>query len=279
MSAPASSPRKLPGSLENNRMLDRWLRFNADGTVTIFPGKVEIGQGILTVLVQMVADELDIALERVRLAPADTSRSPNEGMTSGSRSIQESGIALRYAAAEVRDLLLQRAAAKLGSSLEQLSVKNGTITARSGGSVTYWELAGDDLLAREATAEVAPKTPELHALVGKAVPRIDIPAKVTGVPSYVQDMELPGMLHGRIARPPGPAARLVCPGYRRSAGDAGRDCSRARRQLCRRRCGARGAGDSRATPDRAQRAVARAVHTAGEQRSALSAAVRIAMMK
>ena len=209
MSTPAATPRKLPGSLENNRMLDRWLRFNADGTVTIFPGKVEIGQGILTVLVQMVADELDIALERVRLAPADTSRSPNEGMTSGSRSIQESGIALRYAAAEVRDLLLQRAAAKLGSSLEQLSVKNGTITARSGGSVTYWELAGDDLLAREATAEVAPKTPELHALVGKAVPRIDIPAKITGVPSYVQDMELPGMLHGRIARPPGPAARLV----------------------------------------------------------------------
>jgi CO/xanthine dehydrogenase Mo-binding subunit len=209
MSAPASSPRKLPGSLENNRSLDRWLRFNTDGTVTIFPGKVEIGQGILTVLVQMVAEELDIALERVRLAPADTSRSPNEGMTSGSRSIQESGIALRYAAAEARDLLLQRAAAKLGSSLEQLSVRNGTITARGGGSVAYWELAGDDLLAREATADVAPKAPEQHTVVGAAVPRLDIPAKITGMPSYVQDMELPGMLHGRIARPPGPGARLA----------------------------------------------------------------------
>jgi len=209
MSTPASVPRKLPGSLEHNRGLDRWLRFNPDGTVTIFPGKVEIGQGILTVLVQMVAEELDIALERVRLAPADTSRSPNEGITSGSRSIQESGIALRYAAAEARDLLLQRAAAKLGSSLEQLSVENGTITARSGGSITYWDLAGDDLLAREATAEIVPKTPELHTLVGTAVPRIDIPAKVTGVPSYVQDMELPGMLHGRIARPPGPGAQLT----------------------------------------------------------------------
>ena len=209
MNASTPTPRKLPGSLETNRALDRWLRFNPDGTVTIFPGKVEIGQGILTVLVQMVADELDIALDRVRLAPADTSRSPNEGMTSGSRSVQESGIALRYAAAEARDLLLQRAAAKLGSSLEQLSVANGTITARSGGSVTYWDLASDDLLAREATAEIAPKTPELHVLVGTAVPRIDIPAKVTGVPSYVQDMELPGMLHGRIARPPGPGARLT----------------------------------------------------------------------
>ena len=205
----AATPRKLPGSLETNRALDRWLRFNADGTVTIFPGKVEIGQGILTALVQMVAEELDIALERVRLAPADTSRSPDEGITSGSRSIQESGIALRYAAAEARDLLLQRAAAKLGGTLEQLSVRDGTITARSGGSATYWELATDDLLAREATAEIAPKTPEQHAVVGAAVPRLDIPAKVTGVPSYVQDMELPGMLHGRIARPPGPGARLV----------------------------------------------------------------------
>lgn len=205
----SAAARRLPGSLENNRALDRWLRFNPDGTVTVFPGKVEIGQGILTVLVQIVAEELDIELKRVRLVPADTSRSPNEGMTSGSRSIQESGIALRYAAAEVRDLLLQRAAAKLGSSLEQLTVKDGTITARGGGSITYWEVASADMLAREATAEVAPKTPEQHAVVGAAVPRLDIPAKVTGVPSYVQDMELPGMLHGRVARPPGPGARLA----------------------------------------------------------------------
>ncbi len=202
-------PRKLPGSLETNRQLDQWLRFDRDGTVTIFPGKVEIGQGILTVLVQMVAEELDIALERVRLAPADTSYSPNEGMTSGSLSTQQSGIALRYAAAEARDLLLQRAAARLGSSLEQLTVTDGTITARSGGSVTYWELASADLLAREATAEVAPKTPDQHALVGADVRRLDIPGKITGKPSYVQDMELPGMLHGRIARPPGPGARLA----------------------------------------------------------------------
>lgn len=209
MSASTTPPRALPGSLETNRRLDRWLRFDRDGTVTIFPGKVEIGQGILTVLVQMVAEELDIALERVRLAPADTSYSPDEGMTSGSRSIQESGIALRYAAAEVRDLLLQRAAAKLGASLEQLTVRDGTITVRGGGSTTYWELASADLLAREATAEVAPKMPEQHALVGTDVRRLDIPAKVTGKPSYVQDMDLPGMLHGRIARPPGPGARLA----------------------------------------------------------------------
>lgn len=202
-------PRKLPGSLEGNRALDRWLRINRDGTVTVFPGKVEIGQGILTALVQIVAEELDVAIERIRLAPADTSYSPNEGMTSGSRSIQDGGIALRYAAAEARDLLLARAATRLGVSLEQLTVADGEITARSGGRTTYWELASDDLLRREATAEVAPKPAAQHSLVGTSVPRLDIPAKVTGAPSYMHDMELAGMLHGRIARPPSRRARLA----------------------------------------------------------------------
>ena len=202
-------PRKLPGSLDGNRALDRWLRINSDGTVTVFPGKVEIGQGILTALLQIVAEELDIGIGRIRLAPADTSYSPDEGMTSGSRSIQESGMALRYAAAEARDLLLQRAADKLGVSLERLSVADGEIIARSGGRTTYWELTSDDLLKREATAELAPKPAAHHTVVGSSVPRLDIPAKVTGVPAYVQDIELPGMLHGRVARPPSRRARLA----------------------------------------------------------------------
>ena len=202
-------PRTLPGSLEGNRAIDQWLRINRDGTVTIFPGKVEIGQGILTALMQIAAEELDVAPERVRLAPASTAYSPNEGMTSGSRSVQESGMALRYAAAEARDILLARAAARLGASLEQLSVADGEIIGRNGGRTTYWELASDDLLKREATAEVPPKPAEQHTLVGTSVRRHDIPAKVTGVPSYVHDLELPGMLHGRIARPPSRRARLA----------------------------------------------------------------------
>jgi len=131
MASAGTQPRKLPGSLNANRRLDRWLRVNRDGTVTVFPGKVEIGQGILTALTQIVAEELDVALERIRLAPTDTSYSPDEGMTSGSQSITDGGTALRYAAAETRDLLLQRAAAKLGVSLEQLAVADGVITARS----------------------------------------------------------------------------------------------------------------------------------------------------
>ncbi len=200
--------RKLPGSLDANRRLDRWLCINHDGTVTVTPGKVEIGQGILTALVQIVAEELDIRVGRIRLAPATTAFSPDEGITSGSRSIQESGLALRHAAAEARSLLLERAAQKLGVTLENLTVVDGVITARSGGSVTYWELATPDLLAHEAGFDVVAKLPAEHAVVGTSLARIDIFGKISGKPSYVQDMALPGMLHGRIARPPGPRARL-----------------------------------------------------------------------
>ncbi len=202
-------PRKLPGSLEDNRTLGRWLRINADGTVTVFPGKVEIGQGILTALLQIVAEELEVAIERIRLAPASTSYSPNEGMTSGSRSIQESGMALRYAAAEARELLLTRAATRLGVSLEQLEISDGVITARSGGRTSYWELASENLLEREATPGLVAKPATEHVFVGTSVPRRDIPAKVTGVATYVHDMELPGMLHGRVARPASRRARLA----------------------------------------------------------------------
>src|SRR5690348_10692112 len=136
----SEAARKLPGSLETNPALDQWLEMNADGTITVRPGKVEIGQGILTALVQIVAEELDVAPERIRLVPAATTLSPNEGVTSGSRSVQECGIALRFAAAEARELLMTRAAHKLGATLEQLTVADGVITARSGGSATYWEL-------------------------------------------------------------------------------------------------------------------------------------------
>lgn len=205
----ADAPRKLPGSLETNRALDLWLEINANGTVTVRPGKVEIGQGILTALTQIVAEELDIGVERIRLVAAATTLSPNEGITSGSRSIQESGIALRFAAAEARELLLARAAERLGVSVEQLSVQDGVVKARSGGSVTYWALADKMLLDRQASGEARPKTAAEYTLIGRTLERIDIPAKVRGAPVYVHDLDLPGMLHARVARPPGPAMRLA----------------------------------------------------------------------
>ncbi len=207
--AEISAKRKLPGSLETNRNLSQWLDINSDGTVTMRPGKIEIGQGILTALRQIVAEELDVNLTRVNIVTAVTALSPNEGVTSGSRSIEESGVAFRYAAAEARELLLARAGAKLGVSIEQLSVNDGVVSARSGGSVSYWEITDGDLLKREASGEATPKSHTLHKIVGTPSPRVDIPRKVAGAPVYVHDMEPPGLLHARVSRPPSYQAELV----------------------------------------------------------------------
>ena len=204
-----TAPRKLPGSLAANPLLERWLRISREGTVTVFPGKVEIGQGILTAIAQVAADELDVALERIRLEPADTRHSPNEGFTGGSRSVEEGVTAVAYAAAEAREILLERGARELGVSLEQLTVSDGVITARSGGSVSYWDLADDNLLRRDASAQVALKPESERRYVGVSLPRRDILRKITGAPAYVQDLELPGMVYGRVVRPPTYSARLA----------------------------------------------------------------------
>ena len=205
----AQTSQTLPGSLQKNRMLDGWLRINTDGTVTAFTGKVEIGQGIVTALAQIVADELEVDLARVEMISGDTSRTPDEGVTSGSRSIEESGAALRFACAEARSILLETASAKLGVPASSLRVEDGVVLAPSGARATYRELTTKAMLEREATAKAKPKPASQHRFIGKSVQRRDIPAKVTGGAAYVHDMRLPGMLFGRVVRPPSPHARLV----------------------------------------------------------------------
>jgi nicotinate dehydrogenase subunit B len=204
----ASGQQALPGSLAGNTMLDAWLRINADGTVTVFTGKVELGQGIVTALAQIAAEELDVPLGRVSMVSGDTGRTPNEGQTAGSQSVENSGTALRMAGAEVRAILLELAAKKFGVGADTLSVNDGVISARDGRKVGYGELAGEVNLKREATAKIAPKPPAQHKIVGKSVARLDIPAKVTGGAAFVQDIRLPGMLHGRVVRPPHYGAKL-----------------------------------------------------------------------
>jgi CO/xanthine dehydrogenase Mo-binding subunit len=199
---------KLPFTLATNKRLDRWVRIDADGFVDVLTGKVEIGQGIVSAMAQMAADELDVAPARIRTPAVDTTMSPDEGTTSGSRSVEEGGTALRYACAEVRDLLLQAAARKLGVSLESLSVDDGTIRVRGRDeTLTYWQLAREVDLARDASGEVLPKPAAALQIVGRDVARRDIPDKLFGT-AYVHDMELPDMLHGRIVRPPSYRARL-----------------------------------------------------------------------
>jgi CO/xanthine dehydrogenase Mo-binding subunit len=198
---------KLPGSLHANRRLGQWLRILPEGLVEARSGKVELGQGIATALAQIVADELDVAPARVRMVPASTASSPNEAVTSGSLSVQESGTALRYACAEARAIYLQAAAARLGKPIDRLQVIDGEIVAVGGAHTSYWALADDALLDREATASVAPKS--VHRVVGTPLLRLDIPDKAFGRPRFVHDLELPGMLHARVLRPPSPAAVLL----------------------------------------------------------------------
>ena len=204
---PAVKPAPLPGSLNANRMLESWLRINPNGTVTVFTGKVELGQGITTALAQIAADELDVAYERIEMIATDTSRSPNEGVTAGSLSVEQSGTAIRFAAAEARDILLQLAAARLGIAADKLAVSDGTVSD-GGVKTTYWELAPSVNFKREATARVQPKPPARHQVIGKSIKRRDIPPKVTGGAAFVQDMRLPGMVFGRVVRPSSPRAQL-----------------------------------------------------------------------
>jgi CO/xanthine dehydrogenase Mo-binding subunit len=204
----AQQPAKLPGSLDGNRRLDAWIHINVNGNATVFTGKVELGQGIVTALAQIAAEELDLPLERVQILSGDTARTPNEGVTAGSQSIENSGTALRLAGAEVRSILIDAAAKKLGVAPDTLTVSNGTISGADGRKVTYAELAQAIDLKREATAKVAPKPVSAHRIVGTSEKRFDIPGKVTGGASYVQDMRPPGMLHGRVVRPPRYGSKL-----------------------------------------------------------------------
>lgn len=199
----------LPGNLAAAPRIEAWLRIAADGQATVFTGKVELGQGILTALAQIAAEELDLPLAAVRMVSGRTGVTPDEGYTTGSRSLEEGGVALRHACAEARAVLLGAAAARLAVPATQLATRHGAVFAADGRKLTYAELIADhDPLHRPLTGQAAPKPAAAHTIVGTSVARLDIPNKMTGGPAFVQDLRLPGMLFGRIVRPPGPGARL-----------------------------------------------------------------------
>ena len=206
MSAP--SPPTLPVSLAVNPRLSSWLKFSAEGRLTVSPGKVEIGQGIVTALAQIAADELDIDISRVQMVRASTAASPNEGVTSGSLSIQQSGRALRHACAEVRQIFLERASDRLGVDVTALRVEDGDICGPGNARTSYWELAGDVSLDRDASLGVTAKPSAQRVLAGHPVQRLDIPDKVFARARFIQDVALAGMLHGRVLRPETYGARI-----------------------------------------------------------------------
>ncbi|CAN7633246.1 molybdopterin cofactor-binding domain-containing protein [Neorhizobium tomejilense] len=199
----------LTFSLKDNPRLDRWLRFQDDHTVRIGTGKVELGQGVLTALAQIAAEELDLRIDQVRMMSGNSIEGPGEGYTASSWSIEHSGAAIRLVAAEVRTLALARAALRLNAAPDELTVADGAFLKNGAPSgIDYWSIAGEIDLSAEATGAVAPKPQNAHRLVGKSVPRLDLPAKLTGS-GFIQDMMLPGMLHARTLRQPGPGAMLL----------------------------------------------------------------------
>lgn len=199
---------KLPVSLAANPVLSSWIRFSPEGQVMASPGKVEIGQGIVTALAQIAADELDVDIGRVQMVRASTAGSPNEGVTSGSLSVQQSGRAIRHVCAEIRQIFLRLASERLGVDVAALDISDGTISGPGNISTSYWELAAEISLDREATPGATPKSSAKRRLAGNSVPRLDIPDKVFAHPRFIHDTALPGMLHGRVLRSEMSAARL-----------------------------------------------------------------------
>jgi nicotinate dehydrogenase subunit B len=206
---PGNQTAPLPGSLKNAPFLDSWIRVPADGTIAVCTGKVELGQGIKTALLQVAAEELDVPVSSLVLVTADTVRTANEGYTSGSQSMQESGVAIRHAAAQVRALLMAEAATKLSVPVASLRTEDGAVISNDGRRLRYGELVSGEMLHVEAQPASPLKQPNTFKVMGRSAQRVDIPAKVTGGAAYVHDLRLPDMVHARVVRPPSYGATLA----------------------------------------------------------------------
>jgi nicotinate dehydrogenase subunit B len=180
-----------------------FIAINGKGEITLYSGKVDLGTGVRTALAQMVAEELDVAFAAVTVIEGDTALTPDQGTTFGSLSIQNGGPQIRQAAATARQALLRAAAERFTVDRSDLSVTDGQITSKSTGrSVGYGALIGGKSFSLKVDKTAPLKEPAEFKIVGRSVPRVDIPGKVTGQFTYMQDFKVPGMLHARVVRPP-----------------------------------------------------------------------------
>ncbi|MBI4888462.1 MAG: xanthine dehydrogenase family protein molybdopterin-binding subunit [Acidobacteria bacterium] len=195
--------------------LDSWLAIAPDGTVSVFTSKVDLGTGTGTALGQIVAEELDVAIANIRMEIGDTTRSVDQGRTSASRTLERAGPQMRQAAAAARQELLARASARLGTPADRLAVADGVVrvAADPAKSISYAALVGGQRFNTKVPAsgeqwdlkvapDVTPKHPKEYTVVGTSVPRFDLPQKFTGEFPYAHEVRVPGMLHGRVVRPP-----------------------------------------------------------------------------
>jgi nicotinate dehydrogenase subunit B len=199
----------VPGSLSVVRpaasgedAFETFITITANGAVTAFNGHVDLGTGIRTALGQIVAEELDVSFARVVVVLGDTSRVPNQGATIASETIQITAVPLRKAAAQARHHLVALASQRLELPASELSIEDGLIRGRDNRSVSYGELIAGGTIRLELADDVPVKAVDAYTIVGQSVPRVDLPAKATGELVYVHDVRLPGMLHGRVVRPP-----------------------------------------------------------------------------
>lgn len=187
-----------------------YLRIDADGRVSCFTGKIEMGQGIIAALAQMLAEELEVSYQSVGVTLGDTKLCPWDGGTNGSRSVKYFGPALRAAGAEAREVLLLMAAEALQTPRDRLTVKDGIVSDRANPAkkISYGALAKGKVIERHLENKPALKAPSSFAVCGKSLARVDLPQKVTGAAKYAGDIRLPGMLYGRVLRPPAHGAKL-----------------------------------------------------------------------
>ncbi len=190
--------------------VDAYLHLGADGKVTVFTGKVEFGQGIQTAFAQLVAEELDVPFDRVDVVMGITNQTPYDIGTFGSLSIRTTGVTLRQAAAEMRQWLLELGATRLGTATDRLATGDGTVYVASqpSASVDYGDLAPGQKADRSVKGGAPLKDPAAYTIVGQSIPRVDVPFKVNGSMKYGYDTTLPGMVHGKIIRPPSWGATL-----------------------------------------------------------------------
>ena len=212
--AQGGTPLSNAGGLPADQ-LDSWIAIAPDGTVTVYTSKVDLGTGTGTALGQIVAEELDVPVSKIRMEIGDTEKSVDQGRTSASRTLERAGPQMRQAAAAARKELLKRASSNLDAPVEQLSVNDGVVSF--GGmqprSVSYATLVGGKKFGTVIAAsgeqwdlklspEIKAKDPKDYKVVGQSVPRFDLPQKFTGEFQYSADVRVPGMLHGRVVRPP-----------------------------------------------------------------------------
>jgi nicotinate dehydrogenase subunit B len=190
--------------------VDSFLAVNADGTVTVFCGKVDLGQGLRIAMRQIAGEELGIGVDKIDYVEGDTALTPDQGRTSGSNGIQQGGMQIRQAAATARKALIELAAQRLNVKADDLVAIDGEVRPKSGGAgVRFADLIGGRRFDLKLDPKAPLKDPATYTLVGKPLPRPDVPAKCTGGFTYMQDFSLLGMVHARVIRPPAIGATLI----------------------------------------------------------------------